>query len=321
MRIRQGLFAGIAALCAFAGATAHAADFPQRQIRILVPFPPGSGTDGSARVLAQEITKATGQTVVVENKAGANGFIATEEVMRAPADGYTLLLTSNTHVANKFLFKRTPYDPIQDFKGITLLKEGPLVLLVRADSPIRDAAGLTRAARAAKTPLAFGSGNSSSRVAAELYKQLEQVDMLYVPYKGNPLAIGDLIGGRIDLIFADSTSATPLIRGGKVRAIATTGRARTPNLQDVPTLIESGLADFNLGSWLVVLAPRDTPDPVVDRLNRLFRDALQTETVKRNFLESDAVPLGTSRQELADFMTSENRRWGSIIQKAGIQPE
>jgi tripartite-type tricarboxylate transporter receptor subunit TctC len=295
--------------------------FPQQTIKLILPFPPGSGTDGTARVRANEISVATGQAVVVENRAGANGFLAPEAVAKAAPDGYTLLFTSNTHIANKFLFKKLPYDPIQDFKSITLLKEAPLVLVVGANSPFKTLDDLSKKVKQSPGAVSFGSGNSSSRVAAELYSQSIGSTMLYVPYKGNPAALADLLGGRIDLMFSDTTSVMQLIKTGKVRALATTSMVRMNGLKDVPTTAELGLPQVNFGSWLAVMAPARTPDPVVEKLNMLFRSALQSDNVQKNFAVNDSEPKGTTRAELDKFLAAELSKWGEIITKAGIQPE
>lgn len=295
--------------------------FPQQPIKLILPFPPGSGTDGTARVLGNEISIATGQPVIVENRAGANGFIATETVAKAAPDGYTLLLTSNTHVANKFLFKKIPYEPVRDFKSITLLKEAPLIVLTGANSPYKTLDDLTRRVKQSPGAVAYGSGNSSSRVAAELYSLTLGSSMLYVPYKGNPNALADLMAGRVDVMFSDSTSAMPQIRGNKVRALAITSATRMDILKEVPTTAELGLPAVNFGSWLAVMAPAGTPDAVVEKLNALFRAALQTDSVKNNFQINASEPKASTRQELDKFMAAELVKWDAIITKAGIQPE
>lgn len=318
---RTLLFTLTCAALAAALPVAAQGTFPQQPIKLILPFPPGSGTDGTARVLGNEISLATGQPVIVENRAGANGFIATESVAKAPADGYTLLLTSNTHVANKFLFKKIPYDPVREFKSITLLKEAPLIVLTGANSPYKALDDLTRKVKQSPGAVSYGSGNSSSRVAAELYALTVGSNMLYVPYKGNPNALADLIAGRVDVMFSDSTSAMPQIRGGKVRALAITSAARMDILKEVPTTAELGLPAVNFGSWLAVMAPAGTPDAVVEKLNALFRAALQTESVRKNFQVNASEPKASTRQELDKFMEAELVKWDTIITKAGIQPE
>jgi tripartite-type tricarboxylate transporter receptor subunit TctC len=296
-------------------------DFPQEAMKLILPFPAGSGTDGTARVLANEISKVTGQPVIVENLAGAQGFIATQRVAKAAPDGYALILTSNTHIANKFLFKKIPYEPVEDFKSITLLKEAPLIVITGANSPYKSLNDLTRKVKQEPGQVSYGSGNSSSRVAAELYSLTIGSKMLYVPYKGNPNALSDLLGGRVDVMFSDSTSAMPHIKSGKVRALAITSATRMSILPDVPTTAELGLPAVNFGSWLAVLAPAKTPDAVVEKLNALFRSALQTESVRKNFHANASEPKGSTRQGLDKFMQSELVKWGDIIGKAGIQPE
>jgi len=306
-----------------AGPAAAAPDggFPKQAIKLILPFPPGSGTDGTARILANEITTATGQPVIIENRAGANGFIAAETVAKSAPDGYTLLLTSNTHIANKFLFKKIPYDPVKDFKSITLLKEAPLVVLTGMNSPYKTLEEITRKSKMSPGAVSYGSGNSSSRVAAELYGLTVGSKLLYVPYKGNPNALVDLMGGRIDLMFSDTTSAMPQIKGGKVRALATTSAERIGSLKSVPTTAELGLPEVNFGSWLAVMAPANTPNDIVNKLNSLFLAALKTETVRKNFAFNESEPRSSTPQEMDAFLDAELVKWGTIINKAGIQPD
>jgi len=296
-------------------------DFPQQPIKLILPFPTGSGTDGSARVLANSITSATGYTIIVENKVGANGFMAAEFVAKSKPDGYNLLLTSNTHIANKFLFKKLPYEPIQDFKSITLLKEAPLVLVVGPNSPFVNFADLNKKVKQSPGVVSFASGNSSSRVAAELYSLTMGSKMLYVPYKGNPNAIADLIAGRVDILFADTSSVMSLVKSGQLRALATTGLTRLGNLKEVPTSAELGFPQVNFGSWLALFAPTKTPNFITDKLNSIFNTALQSEAVKKNFALNEAEPKGSTASELDAFLSAELVKWSDIITKAGIQPE
>lgn len=306
-----------------AGHAAQAAGetWPRQAIRLVLPFPPGSGTDGTARVLGNEIAAATGQPVIIENKAGANGFLAAEAVARAAPDGYTLLFTSNTHIANKFLFKKIPYDPIQDFKSVSLLKEAPLVVVVGGNSAFKTLDDLSRKVKSEPGRVSFASGNSSSRVAAELYSQSVGAPMLYVPYKGNPAAITDLLAGRVDVMFSDTTSVMASIKSGRLRALAVTSNVRLAGLNEVPTTVELGLPQVILGSWLAVLAPAQTPDALVSRLNAIFLAALNTESVQKNFAANDSEPKGSSPDQLDRFMAAEMIKWSDIISKAGIPPE
>jgi tripartite-type tricarboxylate transporter receptor subunit TctC len=296
-------------------------EFPQQPIKLILPFPTGSGTDGSARVLANTISSATGFTIIVENKVGANGFMAAEFVAKSKPDGYNLLLTSNTHIANKFLYKKLPYEPTQDFKSITLLKEAPLVLVVSPNSPFANFADLNKKVKQSPGVVSFASGNSSSRVAAELYSLTMGSKMLYVPYKGNPNAISDLISGRVDILFADTSSVMSLVKSGQLRALATTGLSRLANLKEVPTSAELGFPQVNFGSWLALLAPSKTSNAITDKLNTIFNAALQSESVKKNFALNEAEPKGSTPSELDAFLSAELIKWSDIISKAGIQAE
>ena len=292
--------------------------YPDKPIRVLVPFPASSGTDQAARVIGNEITRATGQAVLVENRPGANGFIATEAVAKAPPDGYTVLLTSNTHLVNKFLFRKLPYDPIGDFKSISLYKKPtPLVLVVSAASPMKTLSDVVAKAKEGK--LSYGSGNSSSRVGAELFKQLIGADILYVPFKGNPEALTNVAAGRVDLMFSDASTFGALVQAGKLRAIVSCGPERINKA--IPTSAEGGLPELVVGSWGMFLAPRNTPDEIAERLHALVIAALKTEAVGRQFAESGAEPNLGSRADLDRFMASELKRWGEVITRAGIQPE
>jgi len=306
--------------------SASAADqspaFPQKPIKILVPFPAGSGTDASARIIGAEISKASGQPVIVENKPGANGFIATEQVAKAVPDGHTMLVTSNTHVANKFLFKRLPYDPLGDFKSVALYRKStPLVLVVPNASRFKTLNDVTNAAKKEPGKLTFASGNSSSRVAGELYKQLTGTDLLYVPYKGNPEALSEVAAGRVDMMFSDATACLPLLAAGKLRAIVATGSEPLPLLPGVPTSTEAGLPKLELGSWGMLLVPRNTPDAIAERLNALVNAAIGTPKAERYFRESNGGGFIGSRADLDRFIASESDKWGGIIKKAGIEPE
>lgn len=305
---------------------AHAADdaagFPRKPITLMVPFPVGSGTDTSARIVAQEIHKATGQAVVVENKPGASGFIANGMVLNAPADGYTVMLTSNTHYVNKFLFKELPYRPVEDFASVAVMREpAPLVLVVGASSPFHTLDDITRAAKADPGGLTFASGNSSSRVAGELYKQLIDTELLYVPYKGNAEALNEVAAGRVDMIFSDVNAMRPLWTAGKIRPIVVTGTQELPFLKGVPTAAEAGLPELLLGSWGVFLARQGTPEAILERLNQLISDTVKTESIQQYLASTDGIATTLPRAEIDRFIADEMDKWGGIIRKAGIPPQ
>jgi len=306
---------------ALAAGNAAADPYPSKPITIVVPFSAGSGTDLIARGMARTIPEDWhGSTVVIDNKPGASGIIAAQFAARAPADGYTLLMTTNTtQTANPYLFRKLPYDPVNDFAPVAALAKGAMVMVVPASSPIKSVAAFIDYART-KT-LSFGAGNSSSRVAGEQFKQMTGVEMTYVPYKGNPQAVTDLIGGQLDVMFADTATALPLIQSGRLRALAYTGAQRTSTLPSVPTLAESGLKGYELYYWVGVYAPKGTPKEIVDRLNALLLKSLQSETMKSVYAHSVIDVFTTTPDGLADFQRHESARWASIIKAAAIQPE
>lgn len=328
-RAPLGVLSMLVSLIASAGFTASrtlAAEdvYPAKPVKFIVTSLPGSAVDIVGRAVATEMSRAagSGQAFIVENKAGANGFIATEQVARSAADGYTALLTTNSHIANKFLFRTIPYDPIRDFKSVTLLKKvSPLVLVVGANSEFRTLADVTRKARQSPGKLSYGSGNSSSRVGAEMYKQLIGADILYVPYKGNPEALNDVAAGRVDMMFSDSVSFIPLMRAGRLRALVSTAPDKPPQLPDVPTSAEAGMSALDIGSWTMVVLPAQTSDAIAEKLNFIIRAALRTETVKQIFYLGNSEAFGTTRAELDQFLSVELAKWGDAIRKAGILPE
>jgi tripartite-type tricarboxylate transporter receptor subunit TctC len=316
------LAASTAAL--FLGSMSYAAEsaYPEKPITLLIPFPVGSGSDSTARVVAQELSKEIGQAVVVENKPGANGFIATRMAAKAKPDGYTLLLTSNTHYANKFLFKNVPYDPIGDFVTVAVVRApSPLVLAVSADSPYKTLDDLTKSAQESPGALTYGSGNSSSRVSAELYKQQIDADIVYVPYKGNADALNDVSAGRVDLIFSDVGAMRSMYEAGRIRALAITGEQKMPFLKGVKSTADLGLPGLELSSWGIFLAPKGTPEPIINKLHELISDTADTKPVKDLIAATDGIPTRMTRAEMDSFVQNELEKWGSIIQRAGIEPQ
>ncbi|OWG14164.1 ABC transporter substrate-binding protein [Delftia sp. K82] len=311
-----------AAAPALALALALAQDYPSKPITFVVPFAAGSATDQLARALGQAVTTATKQAVVVENKGGASGMIAAQQVARSAADGYTVLITTNTtHAANQHLYKKLPYDAVKDFAPVAGLGKGGQVLVVRADAPYRNVGDLLAAAKKQPGKLSFGSGSSSSRVAGEMLKQLAGVDLMHVPYKSNPLAITDLLGGQIDLMITDTSTGVPQVKSGKLRALGYSTTKRSPQLPEVPTLEEAGVKGYDMGYWFAAYAPAGTPEAVVARLNRLLSDAVHSAGAKSFFEMSGSEGWTATPQELAAFQAGETQKWGQVIKAAGIQPE
>jgi tripartite-type tricarboxylate transporter receptor subunit TctC len=303
-------------------ATALAQAFPAKPVTFLVPFAAGSATDQLARALGQSITEQTKQAVVVDNKAGASGMIAAQAAARAAPDGYTVLITSNTtHAANGHLYKKLPYDAVKDFAPVTGLGKGGQVLVVNATSPYKTVVDLIAAAKKSPGKLSFGSGSSSSRVAGELFKQLSGTDILHVPYKSNPLAITDLLGGQIDLMITDTSTGVPQIRAGKLRALGYSTTKRSTQLPDVPTLDEAGVKGYDMGYWFAAYVPAGTPAPIVAKLNDLLQRGVKSAAAKVFFDNAGSEPWTTTPEELAKFQATETLKWGKVIKAAGIEAE
>jgi tripartite-type tricarboxylate transporter receptor subunit TctC len=287
---------------------AYAADgeYPNKPIKIIVPFPPGSGTDTSARRVAQIITDETGQPVVIDNKPGASGFIAAQAAATSPPDGYTLFVTTNTtHAANASLFKKLPYDPIKDFAPIGRIARAGLVLVVASESPVKTLADLTKLAKEQPGKLTFASGSSSTRIASEMYATMAGLQMLHIPYKGVPQAITDVMARQVDFMISDVTPALPLIRAGKLRPIAVTLEKRHVDLPDVPTMAESGLDGYSISAWTAAFAPAGTPRPIIDKLAVILRKGVESPAMKESFAATGGEAAPMTPDELGKFVVSE----------------
>ena len=319
------LFTRRAWLCALAlacGTGAWAQGYPSRPVTFIVPFAAGSATDQLARALGQSITEQTKQAVVVDNKAGASGMLAAQAAARAPADGHTVLITTNTtHAANEHLYKKLPYDPVKDFAPVSGLGKGGQVLVVAASSPFKSVQDLLEFAKKNPGKLTFGSGSSSSRVAGELFQQMAGLELLHVPYKSNPLAITDLLGGQIMMMITDTSTGVPQVQAGKLRALGVSTAKRMPMLPDVPTIDEAGVKGYDMGYWFAAYVPANTPAPVVARLNELLHAGLKTPAAKAFFDTSGGEPFATTPEQLAKFQSEETGKWGRVIKKAGIEAE
>ena len=325
MRRRNLLFGAVAALSVPALSRKALAQgggaYPNRPIRFVVAFPAGSGTDTQARIFRDPITADWGQPVVVENRGGANGFLACEAVARAQPDGYTFLFTANTtHGSNPALFRRLPYDPVADFAPVALIGMGALLVVVNNDLPTRNLRELADYARANPGRLNFASGSASSRVAGEMFKSMAGVDMVNVPYRSNPQGITDVIAGNAQVMFLDSTTSLPQVREGRVRGLAVTSRQRLSLMPELPTVEEAaGLEGYEMLSWTAVYAPAGTPRDIVDRLNGKINEAMGMPEVRAK-LESNGTMLrpGTP-EELARFQAAEIDKWKRLVREAGIE--
>ena len=312
----------VAALALILPAGQAWAEFPDKPIRFVVPFAAGSATDQLARAIGQAITVDSKVTVVVDNKPGANGFIAASDVAKAAPDGYTVLISTNTtHAANEHLFKKLPYDPVKDYTPITALGRGGQIMVVNPQVPAKTVGEFIALARQQPGKLSFGSGSSSSRIAGELFQQMAQVQLLHVPYKSNPLAITDLLGNQIQMMITDTATGLPQVKSGKLRALGVSGKTRSPLAPEVPTIDEAGVKGYEMSYWFAAYAPAGTPQPVVTKLNAMMVKAARSETAA-GFYKSTGTEVFTSTPaELAKFQLQESGKWGRIIKAANIQPE
>lgn len=311
----------LAALCLALAAGPAAAEYPDKPIRLVVPFAAGTATDQLARALGQAITEESKHQVVVDNRPGGNGFIGANEAARAAPDGYTVFITTNTtHAAAEHLFKSLPYDPVKDFEPITGLGKGGQIMVVNSQSPVKSVKDFIALAKKEPGTLTFGSGSSSSRVAGELFQQLADVKILHVPYKSNTFAVTDLLGGQIDMMITDTSTGLPHIRSGKLRALGYSANTRSSLAPDVPTIEEAGVPGYGIGYWFAAYAPAKTPEPIIAKLNELLTRAAQSPSAKSAFYGRSGVDVFvTTPGELAKFQAEETRKWGEIISKAGIE--
>jgi tripartite-type tricarboxylate transporter receptor subunit TctC len=322
MKLMHSAVAGMLAGLALVPASAAAQDFPSRAIKFVVPFTAGSATDTLARVLGQKLNAAHGWTIIVENIAGASGQTAASNVARAAADGHTVFVTSNTtHAGNQNLFKKLSYDPIADFEPITRLGDITLALAVHPSVPANNVRELIAYGKANPGKLSFGAGSTSSRMASEMLKARAGFDMLYVPYRANPLAVADLLGGQVSLVFADISTTLPQIRSGSVKGLGVSSARRSPLAPDLPTMVEEGLPDFEMIGWFAAFAPAKTPKPVVEKLNVAIRAAVEDKTVQENLLKAGIEPLTSTPDELRAYVVSETKKWADIVKAAKIEPE
>jgi tripartite-type tricarboxylate transporter receptor subunit TctC len=299
---------------------AAAQDYPSRPIHIIAPFGPGTATDAVARVVAAELTRLTGQAAVVDNRPGAEGQIGAQAAASAPPDGYTIFVTTQTTQSiNQHVYKNLPYDPVKSFAPISALSGGAQMVIVRNELPAKSIADLIALARAQPGKLTFGSGNGSARGAAELFKIMAKVDLLGVPYKTQPQVIADLLGDRIDVTFSDFTTGLPPVRGGRARGLAVTSLQRYPGLEEYPTVAESGVPGYESRPWNAAYAPAGTPRPIIDKLNKLIREAVASEAYRNLLQITLAVPFAGSPEELAAWQEEETRKWGEIVRIAGMK--
>jgi tripartite-type tricarboxylate transporter receptor subunit TctC len=322
-RIARGAYAAAATAALMLGVlpvTAAAQAYPTKPIRFIVPYGAGGPGDTIGRLIGRKLTETLGQTVVVDNRSGATTIIGTELAARSPADGYTMLLISTTHAVNPSLFKKLPYDPIADFIPVTLLTATPFMLVVHPSVAAKTVPELVALARSKPGQLNYGSsGNGSSiHLTTELLKAAAKIEMTHVPYKGSGPAFVDLIGGQINLLFSSTVSSLPHVKSGKLRGLAITSLKRASALPAIPTVAEY-YPGFESSSWFGLLVPAKTPKPIVDRLLKDTRAALESPEVKDKLVSQGAEPGGSSPSEFAAFFRSEIKKWGGVVKSSGVR--
>ena len=303
-------------------ATAQAQTWPSKPIKYIVPFAAGGTTDILARTISDKLSIALGQPVIVENKPGAGGGVGAAETAKAPPDGYTVMGgTISTHAINATLYSNLPYDPVKDFVAITLIARVPNMLVINNDIPAKDVAELIKLMKASPGKWNFASsGNGTSQhLSGELFKGMAGVDMQHIPYKGSPPALSDVMGGQVSMTFDNITTAWTLAKGGKLRALAVTTAKRSPIAPDVPTLGESGLPGYEIGSWQGVFAPAGTPPDIVKRLNAEIVKIINLPDVQKKLLDLGAEPVANSSEEFTAFVKVEVVKWGEVVKKSGAK--
>jgi tripartite-type tricarboxylate transporter receptor subunit TctC len=320
----KAFFAAAAAWLACSGiaASAQAQSYPSRPITLIVPFGAGSGTDSVSRIVAQHLSVALKQNVIVENRPGANGAIAATYVARAAPDGYTLFVSTNSpHSAAPFLTKNVAYDPVKDFAPICRIGSFTLMLAAHPDTPARSIAELITYAKANPGKLSFASGNTSGIVAGETLKHWAGINIVHVPYKSVPQALNDVLGGRVSMLFTDLTPGLPHVRTGALRALGVTRKVRSSLVPDVPSLHEAGVTDFEMESWAALFAPAGTPPEIVTLLNTEVRRIIENPEVKARIAATGFEAFASTQDELGEFVRVQLAKWSQMIKDAGIEPE
>ncbi len=298
--------------------------YPTKPVRFIAPYPPGGSSDVLARVIAQKLTDALGRQVIVENRPGATGNIGHELVAKSAPDGYTLLLTTKSQMVNNpYLFKRLPFDPLNDFSLLSLIAHAGHVLVVHPAVPARSVRELVALAKARPGKLSYGSAGAGSTVGivAEVFKSIAKVDILAVPYKGTVLAVSDVVGGQIEMVFSDMVPAVPQIRGGRLRALAVTTADRSPALPQVPTMVESGMTEPLPTQWWGISGPKGMPPAIVSRLNAEIGRIVQLPDVRQRYNDLGIMPMHGTPERMLERVRTEIPQMAKILAAIGLKPE
>jgi tripartite-type tricarboxylate transporter receptor subunit TctC len=300
---------------------ALAQTYPSKTIRIMAPFSPGGPVDITARILAQKLGEALGQTVIVENRTGASGMIGAELVAKSAPDGHLLLANASIHVIVPSLFSKMTYDPIRDFTPVTVVSSSPLMLVVTPALPVKNVKGFITLAKAHPGEMSFGSSGpgSSTHLTAELLKSVTNTNMVHIPYKGQGQAITDVITGQIQFMFNSPSAVGEFIKAGRLRTLAITSEKRLAQWPDVPTFVETGYKDMVTGSWYGIWVPAKTPQAIVARLNTEIVRIVNLPDVRQRIIDMGGEPVANSSAEFDAFQKAEMARWAKIVKQAGIE--
>lgn len=320
---RHMLAMPLALVAAVRGGGVFAQDaYPNRPIKILVGFAPGGFADVAARIVGQKLSQSLGQPVVVENRPGANGLIASDATAKSAADGYTLFLTSLGLTTNPLLTERVHYDPVRGFTPISLMAMVPNVLVAHPGVPANNLGELLALARSRKAPLTQASaGNGSSgHLSGALLQVMTKIPLIHVPYKGSGPAMNDLLGGQVDISFPAIPTALPMVRSGRIKAIAVTGAKRSPLMPEVPTIAEAGVPGYDTGGWYGVVGPPGMPKDIADRLSNELVKIMKMPDVRERFIAEAVDPVGSNGAEMGDFLARDFKRWTEVVKAANIKP-
>jgi tripartite-type tricarboxylate transporter receptor subunit TctC len=308
---------------ALASGLAQAQSYPNRTVKIVVPFAAGGPADNYARFVAQRLTDELKQPFVVDNKPGAGSIIGTDLAAKSAADGYTLLMMSNTHTVNESLIPSKPFALMKDFVGISPVNYSALLLVAHPSVPVKNVAELLALAKSKPGKINYASSGNGTpyHMAGELFKFMAGIDMTHVPYKGSSGARTDIVGGQVDVMFDAETTMAALARDGKVRALASTGLTRSANLPDIPTVNESGVPKFEASIWLGLMAPKGTPADVVNKLNAEVRKIVNNPEVKAAWAKQGAVPMSMTVPEFDQYLNADIAKWANIVKVSGAKPD
>jgi tripartite-type tricarboxylate transporter receptor subunit TctC len=302
----------------------QAQGYPNKPIRLIVPFPPGGGNDVIGRIIAQKLTERFGQQVVVDNRAGANGIVGLQALMQAPPDGYTIgVAAAGPMAVNPSLYDKLPYDSLKDFAYVTNMVIFPLILITHPSVPVKTTQELVNLAKAKPKQIFFatpGSGNSA-HLAGELLNSMANIQTVHVPYKGQGPAMADLVTGQVQMMFASIPSVLAQVKSGQVNAIAMGSAKRVPSLPDIPTLSESGVPGFEAYSWVGILAPAKTPKDIITKLNKEIVDILKQKDVADMLNQQGALPVGDTPEQFAAYVKAEINKWGAVVKSANIKAD